>query len=95
MTRYKLDFELFGYSPDEFIKLGIPGPEDIAEEANDKNEPEVIPETDPHEKLAPDSIGKSNQEADDNHDLDVGVQEEKTESLGVDDDLAQPEGISE
>jgi len=36
--RYKLDFELFGYSPDEYIKMGKPGPEDIVEEPLAKEE---------------------------------------------------------
>ena len=32
MFRYKLDFELFGYSPEDYIKMGKPGPEDIVED---------------------------------------------------------------
>ena len=95
MTRYKLDFELFGYSADDFIKLGIPGPEDIADEPSSKNEPEVIPETGPKEKLVPEAMVKKHQEAGDNLELDFGVKAEETESLGFDGDLAQPEGISE
>jgi len=31
--RYKLDFELFGYSPEDYIKMGKPGPEDIVEDS--------------------------------------------------------------
>ena len=38
IPRYKLDFELFGYSPDEYIKMGKPGPEDIVEEPLAKEE---------------------------------------------------------
>jgi len=30
--RYKIDFELFGYSPDDYIKMGKPGPDDVVEE---------------------------------------------------------------
>ena len=33
MFRYKLDFELFGYSPEDYIKMGKPGPEDIVEDS--------------------------------------------------------------
>jgi len=29
--RYEIDFELFGYSPDEYIAMGKPGPDDIVE----------------------------------------------------------------
>jgi len=94
-TRYKLDFELFGYSADDFIKLGIPGPEDIADEPSSKNEPEVIPERGPNEKLVPEAMVKKHQEAGDNLELDFGVKAEETKSLGFDGDLAQPEGISE
>ena len=38
IPRYKLDFELFGYSPDEYIRMGKPGPEDIVEEPLAKEE---------------------------------------------------------
>jgi len=38
--RYKLDFELFGYSPDEYIKMGKPGPDDIVEEIAPKSKEE-------------------------------------------------------
>jgi len=41
--RYKLDFEMFGYSPDEYIKMGKPGPDDIVEEPlakEEENKPE-------------------------------------------------------
>ena len=31
-SRYKIDFELFGYSPDEYIMMGKPGPDDVVEE---------------------------------------------------------------
>jgi len=29
--RYKLDFDMFGYSPDEYIAMGKPGPDEIEE----------------------------------------------------------------
>jgi hypothetical protein len=48
--RYKLDFELFGYSPDEYIRMGKPGPEDIVEEPLAKEE-ESKPES-PNEEAA-------------------------------------------
>jgi len=32
--RYKIDSELFGYSPDDYIKMGKPGPDDVEEELN-------------------------------------------------------------
>ena len=32
IPRYKLDFEMFGYSPDEYIKMGKPAPDDVVEE---------------------------------------------------------------
>jgi hypothetical protein len=28
MRRYRLDFDLFGYSPDEYIAVGRPDPDD-------------------------------------------------------------------
>lgn len=40
IPRYKLDFELFGYSPDEYIKMGKPGPDDIVEEIAPKSKEE-------------------------------------------------------
>lgn len=43
IPRYKLDFEMFGYSPDEYIKMGKPGPDDIVEEPlakEEENKPE-------------------------------------------------------
>jgi len=36
-NRYKIDFELFGYSPEDYIKMGKPGPEDVIKET----EPEI------------------------------------------------------
>jgi len=45
--RYKLDFEMFGYSPDDYIKMGKPGPDDVVvapvvdeENKNEENKPE-------------------------------------------------------
>ena len=29
--RYKIEFDLFGYSPDEYIAMGKPDPEDVTE----------------------------------------------------------------
>merc|ERR1712037_340815 len=43
--RYKLDFELFGYSPDEYIKMGKPGPDDIVEEIAPKSKEEKSKQT--------------------------------------------------
>ena len=43
IPRYKLDFELFGYNPDEYIKMGKPGPEDIVDDPpakEDQSKPE-------------------------------------------------------
>jgi len=37
-NRYKLDFEMFGYSPEEFIKMGKPGPDDVVEDPVAKEE---------------------------------------------------------
>ena len=50
ILRYKLDFELFGYSPDDYIKMGKPGPDDIVEEPPAK-EGESKPES-PNEEGA-------------------------------------------
>jgi len=36
--RYKLDFEMFGYSPEEYVKMGKHGPDDIVEEPLAKEE---------------------------------------------------------
>jgi len=36
--RYKLDFELFGYSPDKYIKIGRPGPDEVIEETKKEAE---------------------------------------------------------
>merc|ERR1712029_397116 len=38
--RYKIDFELFGYSPDEYIKMGKPGLNDVADEIENKKQEE-------------------------------------------------------
>ena len=38
LCRYKIDFELFGYSPDEYISWGKPSQEEIEEEARLKAE---------------------------------------------------------
>ena len=38
ITRYKIDFELFGYSPDEYISWGKLSQEEIEEEARQKAE---------------------------------------------------------
>ena len=38
IRRYKLDFEMFGYSPEEFIKMGKPGPDDVVEDPVAKEE---------------------------------------------------------
>lgn len=35
--RYKIDFELFGYTADEYIKMGKPGPDDVIEEIEEEN----------------------------------------------------------
>merc|ERR1712013_469037 len=35
--RYKIDFELFGYSPEEYIKMGKPGPDDVIQEIREEN----------------------------------------------------------
>ena len=47
IPRYKLDFEMFGYSPDDYIKMGKPGPDDVVvaplvneENKNEENKPE-------------------------------------------------------
>lgn len=42
--RYKLDFELFGYSPDDYIKMGKPGPDDVVEEPVKTQDDAVSPE---------------------------------------------------
>ena len=47
MFRYKLDFELFGYSPEDYIKMGKPGPEDIVEDSAVKEDKK--PESDNRE----------------------------------------------
>lgn len=49
MFRYKLDFELFGYSPEDYIKMGKPGPEDIVEDPAAKEEGK--PESDNRENI--------------------------------------------
>ena len=56
--RYKIDFELFGYSPDEYIMMGKPGPDDVAEEIKiDETEPEVKnEESEDEEVVNPDNI---------------------------------------
>merc|ERR1712241_962497 len=38
--RYKIDFELFGYSAEEYIKMGKPGTEDGIEETQEENKSE-------------------------------------------------------
>merc|ERR1739838_272160 len=53
-NRYKIDFELFGYSPDEYIMMGKPGPDDVKIE-------ETIPgvtneESEDEDAVNPDSI---------------------------------------
>ncbi|XP_023320692.1 carbohydrate sulfotransferase 13 [Eurytemora carolleeae] len=40
-SRYRIDFDLFGYSPDEYISWSIPGPDDIVETSP---KPQDIPE---------------------------------------------------
>ena len=42
IPRYKLDFEMFGYSPDDYIKMGKPGPDDVvvAPLVDEENKPE-------------------------------------------------------
>ena len=40
ISRYKIDFELFGYSPDEYIKMGKPGLNDVADEIENKKQEE-------------------------------------------------------
>jgi len=48
--RYKIDFELFGYSPEEYIRMGKPGPEDVMEEivledkTHNENSKEILAE---------------------------------------------------
>ena len=54
--RYKIDFELFGYSPDEYIMMGKPGPDDVVEEIkNEEKEPQVMKSED-EDVVNPDSI---------------------------------------
>ena len=36
--RYKIDFELFGYDAEDYIKMGKPGLDDLSDEKVDKNE---------------------------------------------------------
>merc|ERR1712062_939630 len=45
----RLDFELFGYSPEDYIKMGKPGPEDIVEDPAAKEEGK--PESDNRENI--------------------------------------------
>jgi len=47
--RYKIDFELFGYSPEEYIKMGKPGPEDVIQEIQEEVKP--VDDTDKDNKL--------------------------------------------
>ena len=57
--RYKIDFELFGYSPDEYIMMGKPGPDDVVEEIKiEEKEPEVTKneESEDEDVVNPDSI---------------------------------------
>jgi len=42
--RYKLDFEMFGYSPDQYIAMGKPSADDIAKEQAKKEEENKIEE---------------------------------------------------
>jgi len=38
--RYKIDFEMFGYDAEEYIKMGKPGPEDLPDETVQENKNE-------------------------------------------------------
>ena len=38
LFRYKIDFELFGYDAEDYIKMGKPGLDDLSDEKVDKNE---------------------------------------------------------
>ena len=66
-NRYKLDFELFGYSPDTFIEMGIPGPGDTGEQTTTQTETEVTPDPDPEnekfEKIISIELKKENEES--------------------------------
>lgn len=53
-NRYKIDFELFGYSPDEYIMMGKPGPDDVKIE---ETKPGVTnEESEDEEVVNPDNI---------------------------------------
>ena len=59
LCRYKIDFELFGYSPDEYIMMGKPGPDDVVEEIKtEEKEPEVMKneESEDEDVVNPDNI---------------------------------------
>ena len=57
-SRYKIDFELFGYSPDEYIMMGKPGPDDVIEEIKvEETEPGMKNEESENEEVVnPDNI---------------------------------------
>ena len=38
--RYKIDFEMFGFDAEEYIKMGKPGPDDVPEDAAEQNKNE-------------------------------------------------------
>jgi len=90
-TRYKLDFELFSYSADNFIKMGIPGPGDTVEEPNDQNESEVVSEADPHREIIPEILNKENQETDEQfEEVNYSLKKENSVSQGVDRSQIEP-----
>ena len=86
MFRYKLDFELFGYSPEDYVKMGKPGPEDIVEDSavkevrkpeSDPNNENVVNDNvvNPDKEIEPQNvvseIEEEAQESEENHDTPI------------------------
>merc|ERR1711936_1312712 len=43
--RYKIDFEMFGFDAEEYVKMGKPGPDDLPEADEQLNNEEKIEDT--------------------------------------------------
>jgi len=77
--KYKIDFELFGYSPEEYIKMGKPGPDDVPDPTEVKNDQNDDHDDDDEKKgdIDPDNVQLNVIKSDvKDNEVDTGLLEE-------------------